>query len=90
MIVDSAGLVEDEDEEIPAVVESVGLKKSPKEELIDEDNDETDDEIDDDEEEKKEEKTKKPKKVVNYGKISSAIGKMKQPFKIHFCSRRRK
>ena len=51
LIVDSAGLVEDEDEEIPAVVESVGLKKSPKEELIDEDNDETDDEIDDDEEE---------------------------------------
>ena len=78
LIVDSAGLVEDEDEEIPAVVESVGLKKSPKEELIDEDNDETDDEIDDDEEEKKEEKTKKQKKVVNYGKISSAIGKMKQ------------
>lgn len=39
---------------------------------------ETDDEEDEDDEEIKEEKTKKPKKVVNYGKISSAIGKMKQ------------
>lgn len=76
LIVDSAGLVEDEDEESPSVVESIGLKNNPKDEQTEET--ETDDEEDEDDEEIKEEKTKKPKKVVNYGKISSAIGKMKQ------------
>lgn len=76
LIVDSAGLVEDEDEESPLVVESIGLKNNPKDEQTEET--ETDDEEDEDDEEIKEEKTKKPKKVVNYGKISSAIGKMKQ------------
>lgn len=78
LIVDSAGLVEDDDEEAPTAVESIGLKDSSKDELDNATDDEESEEDGDDDEEVKEEKTKKPKKVVNYGKISSAIGKMKQ------------
>lgn len=73
LIVDSAGLTDDEEEEI-IVQESVDSKVDSKEEQ----NEEVEEDDDEEEIESKGEKNKKPKKVVNYGKISSAIGKMKQ------------
>lgn len=72
LIVDSAGLTEDEEEEI-IIQESTDSKNDSKEEQNEEVEEDDDEEID-----IKGEKNKKPKKVVNYGKISSAIGKMKQ------------
>ena len=74
LIVDSAGLT-DNDEALEEEV--IDLKEQEKlaDGLSEDSNDDDDDEND---EEEKKEKIKKPKKVVNYGKISSAIGKMKQ------------
>lgn len=73
LIVDSAGLT-DNDEALEEEV--IDLKEQEK--LVDNLSEDSDDDDDEDSEEEKKEKTKKAKKVVNYGKISSAIGKMKQ------------
>lgn len=75
LIVDSAGLQEDDEEDS---LTSVSQLESNSEE-DDDDNDEIEEEENENKKESiKNDKAKKPKKVVNYGKISSAIGKMKQ------------
>lgn len=69
LIVDSDGLQNDDDDE----ENFEGTQEEGGEEDSGEDNDE-----DDDEESPKKEKIKKKPKVVQYGKISTAIGRMKQ------------
>ena len=74
LIVDSAGL-QDEDEE-DSLESSIQVSENSEDDDSDEDDEEED--MESKKTSSKNEKVKKPKKVVNYGKISSAIGKMKQ------------
>ena len=74
LIVDSAGL-QDEDEE-DSLESSIQASENSEDDDSDEDDEEED--MESKKTSSKNEKIKKPKKVVNYGKISSAIGKMKQ------------
>lgn len=80
LIVDSAG-IEDDDEEIEDVVEVVENITSYRdfEQATEEDSEDAEEDDEDDTESGPVGKrVSKPKKVVNYGKISSAINKMKQ------------